>query len=96
VDTVCTRSDRHIDTIVDEDARPRAAYCVYRLSYQGEQLTIRHVALADLNQMNAGSSCRRDAPNQRGHGVLPQAPAVGDHADDGMHEELLLGGAVVE
>jgi len=82
---MCAGSERNVYPFVDEDACSRTAHSVHRVRDQRQQRTIPHVALADLNHVNAGASRCRDAPNECVVGALTQALAVGDHADDRMH-----------
>lgn len=85
------RAGRHrdVNTVVDENSRPRTANGFDRLPDQRQQLAVRHVPLANLDEMYARVRRCCHAPDQRGLGALSQAPAIADHADDGMHARAI-------
>ena len=61
---MCTGSHGHVHPVVDEDTRSGTANSLDRPGDQGEQSPVRHVTLANLNQVDAGSRRCGDAPDE--------------------------------
>jgi len=65
VHAVGTGRERDVETIVDQDARPGAAYSFDTRRDEARQRAALEIALADLHEMHAGARRGTDARDER-------------------------------
>jgi hypothetical protein len=86
VHTVGPGGQRHVESIVDDDARAGPARRFDTVADETKQRPCLQIAFANLNEVDTVARGPRHSPGEMRLGFEP--PAVGDHAEDRPHAAL--------